>query len=796
MVQAYKKAEKLKKARALEEFDAFMAKCNDIEDAEGKKARDAYETQYQLDQIEKEAQKKRDVENLKRELLDAGQDPHTELDAERAVFLLEHDVDLVEVAGTPQNERRNKEFLKRAKKKRGKGGADTEVHNEKQRYIVACQVADLKARGIDPMKHFSQEDVREKTRAMYKMDDRVADKVAKQYQALMAENGGRLTPAQEGEVPFVYNPEADVVEEVAEAATKPSTKAERDEVRKKRKEERAAAKAEAKKAKQAAKEEAAAKKVAAAAAALAAKEAAAAAASTVAAGAGMIDDGEIAATANGDMAAAAGNNAVAESSIEKPAEEAPVAVTATTTTSASKASDKATEIIAQLKAAATPRNAATVLIGGGAAVYGINYYKENNGAAQADRERQLKLILGEDEDDDEDDDDEFDDDEDDEFEQFTKKKSPQPPTKSEDTTTSKPAPPAEEPKKVTPPPPPAAKPKPKRLGIFAKRNADARETDINALFQPSAQAPEFAALLAKILTFGAPGRFPEVAAWGSMPFDEFELEKAKSLLVESRTGAGLTDEQSAEIFASVVNCMIIDIVDLASATLKGKDKDQKLTVDAINVVMDFMDHAASLFDAVAEDVTIKPVTYGGKLRKKDLEQMFSVYAGSAMMSLDALAGGGTSQDRVDTLQLVFAITDKKAEGLMQKHMMKMMMDLMKDGGKGLEGMEGMPGMEGMEEMMKAMGGAGGMPGMPGMPGMDGEMSPEDLKQTVGMMKDLMDSGQVSEEELAEVRSQFKEMYGSDISDLIKKASDEGAEGGMTDDERALLDMFKQILGED
>lgn len=185
------------------------------------------------------------------------------------------------------------------------------------------------------------------------------------------------------------------------------------------------------------------------------------------------------------------------------------------------------------------------------------------------------------------------------------------------------------------------------------------------------------------------------------------------------------------------------------------------------------------------------MTYGGKLRKKDLEQMFSVYAGSSMMSLDALAGGGTGQDRVDTLQLVFSITDKKAEGLMQKHMMKMMMNMMKDGGKGLEGMlpEGMD-MEGMDEMMKAMGG-----GMPGMPGMDGEMSPEDLKQTVGMMKELIESGQVSDEELVEVRKQFKEMYGSDISDLIKKASEEGAEAGMTDDERELLEMFKTILGE-
>ena len=88
-----------------------------------------------------------------------------------------------------------------------------------------------------------------------------------------------------------------------------------------------------------------------------------------------------------------------------------------------------------------------------------------------------------------------------------------------------------------------------------------------------------------------------------MPFDDFDLDKAKSLLTESRGAAELIHKQPAEIFASVVNCMIIDIVDLASSTLKVKkneDEDEKVTVDAINVVMDFMDHAASLFDAVAE----------------------------------------------------------------------------------------------------------------------------------------------------------------------------------------------------
>lgn len=85
-----------------------------------------------------------------------------------------------------------------------------------------------------------------------------------------------------------------------------------------------------------------------------------------------------------------------------------------------------------------------------------------------------------------------------------------------------------------------------------------------------------------------------------MPLNKFDLDTAKSLITQSRDDAGLTDTESAELFASVVNCMVIDIVDLASSTLKGKEKNEKVAVDAINVVMDFMDHAASLFDAVAK----------------------------------------------------------------------------------------------------------------------------------------------------------------------------------------------------
>mmetsp|Transcript_1397 Transcript_1397/g.2397 ORF Transcript_1397/g.2397 Transcript_1397/m.2397 type:complete len:926 (-) Transcript_1397:106-2883(-) len=780
IIQAMKKAEELKKKQANEEFDKFMRKCIEIEESEGKQARAEYEKQYNIEKEKKEAQKAIDVENLKRDLLDEGKDPNTDMEGENEVWKFEHGVDLAKVAGTRQNEQMIREFQSR--------GKDVQSFAS-QRYIVKCQVADLKARGIDPLAHFSEPEVIDKTRAIYKMDDKVAAKVAKKYEELMEEHGGRLTPAQVGEKPFVRSSG----DQIKEAASKVAAKDLRSDAKAKRVAEKEAqrkakadAKAQAKADRAAAKEKKLVEKTKAkeavaastAAAALAAKEAAAVSAATSAAH--QASDSEIAATAQMDFAAAAGQEAVAPSSLDE-----------TRDSGADSKNQVKVSAIDTIKSKATIGNVAPVLIGGGAAVYGFNYFKENNSGAQSEREKQLRLILGgsfDDDDEDEsetllgnnEDDEKFDGDDDDD--DFAEKKSPNPPQSTPES--------PKEPKSSIPTStlveelPTSTRVKPKRkLGIFSKKKANARETDLNKLVAPGAQAPEFAELLAKILTFGAPGRFPAISKKGDMPFEEFDLEKAKSMLEEARSELDLTEDEMAEMFASVVNCMIIDIVDLASSTLNMKDKDEKVTVDAVNVVMDFMDHAASLFDSVAKDVTITPVTYGGNLGKKQLEQMFSVYASSSIMSLD----GSVSQDRVDTLQLVFGITDKKAEGLMQKHMMKMMMKMMKDP----EAMKDMPGMEGMEEMMAAMGG-----GMPGMPGMDGEMSPEDLKEVVSSMKELMDSGQVSDEELAEVRKQFKEMYGSDISDLIKKAEQEGAGGEMGEDEKELLDMFKRILGDD
>jgi hypothetical protein len=324
--------------------------------------------------------------------------------------------------------------------------------------------------------------------------------------------------------------------------------------------------------------------------------------------------------------------------------------------------------------------------------------------------------------------------------------------------------------------------KKKKRGFFGKKKND-RETDINVLVSAGANAPEFAMLLAKILTFGAPGRFPDVLALpGAMPMQEFDLEAAREKLMEAQEAANLSREEAAEIFANVVNCMVIDIVDLASTSLK--EKDSNIMVDAIGIVVDYMNHAASLYNSIAEGVIIVPVTYGGDLGKGKLEQMYSAYAVSGMADFSNMGNTeGDFDSRVSLLQDVFQINEKKAEGLMMKAFQKKMTDMMKSG----------EGMEGMEEMMKGMGDMDmGDMGMPGMPGMDGkEPSPEQLKDMLTALKDLKDSGSIPPSELEEVKKQFRDAFGSSIDDVMKDADKSEKEMGPEDKE--LLDLMKSIL---
>lgn len=415
-----------------------------------------------------------------------------------------------------------------------------------------------------------------------------------------------------------------------------------------------------------------------------------------------------------------------------------------------------------------PAAAAVVTLGGGG-IYAFTQYQNKQKRAEEERQRQFRLLMGDsdkktpktvDLDDDIVDLDEEDDVYDDEDVAAA--------VKDEDDDI------IEEAKPVPKLEPEAPKKRAGIKGMFGKKKS-ARETDIRKLVSKDAEAPELASVLAKLLTFGAPGRFPRIEALpGGMPMSKFELESAKELLNEVREESDLSMVESAEVFANVVNCMLIDIVDLASTSLK--EKDEKITIQAINIVVDFMDHAASLYEAVAGDVVITPVTYGGSLGKGKLETMYTTYAVSGMMNMGEMTDD--FDNRVGLLQDVFQISEKKAEGLMMKAVQKNMMKMLKDG----------KGAEGMEDMLKGMGGMEGMEGLLG--GEDGEgPSPEQLKEMLLALKEMKDSGSIPDSELEQVKSQFREAFGSSIDDVVKDAKD----GELSSDDKELLELMKSIL---
>lgn len=173
---------------------------------------------------------------------------------------------------------------------------------------------------------------------------------------------------------------------------------------------------------------------------------------------------------------------------------------------------------------------------------------------------------------------------------------------------------------------------------------------------------------------------------------------------------------------------------------------------------------------------ITPVTYEGDLGKGKLEQMFSKYAASGMMSMD-----DDFDARVGLLQDVFSIPEKKAEGLMMKAMQKNMMNMLKGG----------EGMEGMEDMMKAMGGEG-LGDLAGM-GMDGEdgPSPEQLKEMLLTLKTMKETGSIPPDELEAVRTQFKAAFGAGIDDIVSEA--EADQDAMAETDKELLELMKEIL---
>eukprot|EP00559_Dactyliosolen_fragilissimus_P007685 CAMPEP_0184859220 /NCGR_PEP_ID=MMETSP0580-20130426/4216_1 /TAXON_ID=1118495 /ORGANISM="Dactyliosolen fragilissimus" /LENGTH=946 /DNA_ID=CAMNT_0027355721 /DNA_START=1 /DNA_END=2841 /DNA_ORIENTATION=- len=757
--------QKLKKAMA------HQVKCEEIEAEKGPEARREYERRYDAVKRREEENKKIQRKRIMYESAMVGMCPFTDVEGARRLFLHDEGIDLNHIPATPQNKEliRLQRFPKQQQQR------------VDQRFIVKCIVEDIQLKGEDPLAYL--ETHKQDTLKVYELKEKQASAIAQRYKSIIEQQ--KSLSGEISETPFdiqsaiggasaasasaeksssnTRSPQqiAKEQQKIAKAQAKEKAKLEKMEQKKQKsiaKAEAAKLKAEQKLANQQLKIQKE-------------KEEAAAKAQELVLSKQQSEEIEKSFAASDSVEDGTSTIAVEQEEEERMNEET-TTITTTTTTALETTKDTPTSA-PTIKSSSLPIVPVTSVVGIAGAAYVFKMSKDKSAKDEEERQRQFKLIMGIDEEESSSSSNEINDNDDNDILNLTDTINDATPIVEKETA------------KVNPTPTTSEKSKQKRRkgglsSVFSKKS-NLRETDINALVVPDAIAPAFASILAKILTFGAPGRFPAITEFpGGMPMDTFDLDTAKELLIAQRASDNLTNDISAETFACVVNCMIIDIIDLASSTLGVKDNKDKVTVDALNVVMDFMDHAASLFDAVAEGVTITPVTYGGTLGKSKLEKMFGIYASSMMTNFD----GGVTQDRVDTLQQVLNINDKRAEGLVQKTMMKSLMNMMKDGGKGMEGMEGM---EGLSEMMAAMGGDGADGGFPGLGGLDGgDVSPEELKQSVSMMKDLVDSGSVSKEELDLVRSQFKEVYGSDISDLIKEADQKGAAEELGKDGKELL----------
>ena len=781
------RAEKERAARRTAEALAHRAEGDRIEEAQGSKVRKQFEAEYEKSLERSRTEKAAKREELLDSLLDQGICPFTDTEGLRQVFLLDEDIDLAQVEGTEA-------YYDHVETMAGKGSRVQKKY-VLPRFIVKAQVDDLRAHGKEVVPYFQENQAR--TAKLFDMPERKLQAICEQYQTRIAQYG-TLNPVTEGDKQAMVaiaaasprGKQSAGIKSNARGAPKTSTMSVARQQKREAKEASRAAAAEARAAARVAKEEARAAKRAerdllreekltsmqerkdSNAATKAATKAAAAVASHAAA------DSEIAATAGMDMAATAGQEAVSPSHMD----EADVAPATADSTAVQK-------IQAKKDLPIVPVVTMVGVAGGGG--YAFKVMKERKEAEEEYRQQQMQLIMGLDADDDDDDDEDVGgDDEPDDFvgsigSDFPSLMDPKKDDKPKPSSSAG----ASSPPSSSQVPPPAA-PK-RRFGgiksVFSKKPG--RESDINNLIGAEGKAPDFSSVVAKSLTFGAPGRFPHLESLpAASSMEEFDLETARGFLREEADKAALSDQDACEEFAKVVNCMIIDIIDLASATLK--EKDEKPTIAAMNIVMDFMDHSAGLFEPfLSEGISIKPVTYCGSLGKGKLEQLYATYGAAGMTNTEA------TEDRVDMFRELFEIKEKKAEGLLQKKMMSSLFKMMKDP-EAMQEMMGGEGMEGMEEMMKAMGGMEGMEGMEGlagMPGMDEELSPEQLKESVNMMKELVESGNVSKEEMKNVKEMFKGVYGMDLEELIENADSDDVKQQLGDDGEELIEMFKVIL---
>nr|AFA52593.1 hypothetical protein [Vaucheria litorea] len=227
----------------------------------------------------------------------------------------------------------------------------------------------------------------------------------------------------------------------------------------------------------------------------------------------------------------------------------------------------------------------------------------------------------------------------------------------------------------------------------------------------------------------------------------------------------------AEAIACIANPMINELVDAAVA---ANQKSPPACEEALMGLVRFMKVSGSVFEAVCPGIVLDPpLRYNGGSKKKQLEEIYA--------SLSASISSENSEELMSfqkEIRDLLGIKEFKAKAIEQKAMMDALQNMVKDGGGDGSSQEQ------MAALLQNIGANGGPePEMPSGPEMEAQLE---------SFKNLVKGGQVTEEEVKELRKMYKEM-GMDIDKLVKES--EGNEGMMDAQGRELFDLLRQMLSQ-
>ncbi len=176
---ALKKINDERNREKMKEEMAYQIKCDEIEEAEGKAARIAYEKLVQDKKIVEAEQRSLNRRKLLYSLIEEGICPFADVEGERQIYIFDHGIDLNKVPATTQQKEmmnlRRDHDQKLAKRR------------EKERYIVKCIVQDQILQGKDPLEYL--ENNQQKTKEVMNFKDRHLDAIVARYQELVSTQG-------------------------------------------------------------------------------------------------------------------------------------------------------------------------------------------------------------------------------------------------------------------------------------------------------------------------------------------------------------------------------------------------------------------------------------------------------------------------------------------------------------------------------------------------------------------------------------------------------------------------------